>query len=408
MSEPKPYFPQAVFGGDPSKPGGPQSALTRVLLAPQRYVQGQGVLDAIGIYLSIIPSRRPVVLISDGGNKRFGGQLQESITQAGLPFLQMIFGGECCLNEIQRLAGLIREQAGDVDALVTVGGGKCLDTGKAVAYRLGVPVVSCPTIASTDAPCSAVSVIYTDDGVQVGPEFYPSNPTLVVVDTRIIIDAPLRQLVSGMGDALATYYEARTCFENPAARSMVGARPTIAALAIGRLCAETVLEKGLEAVAAVLAHRINEAFEQVVEANTLLSGMGFESGGLATTHAVAAGLTVIPDLHKNYFHGELVGIGILSHLLLEGRTAEAEKVGTFLAKIGLPVHAGQLGLDLEKDADDLMAVMENAVGSHLTDSEPVEVTPAKLVSVFAQAHQLGLRLSNEFGEEAYQRLHAEH
>lgn len=144
-----------------------------------------------------------------------------------------------------------------VDAVIAVDAGKCLDTGKCVAFRLNVPVVICPTIASTDAPCSAVSVMYSEDGVQVGPEFFPNSPALVVVDTRIIVNAPIRQLVAGMGDGLATYYEARICFNNPKARSMVGGRPTITVLAISELGARTILEKGAEAVMSVSRKEIN-------------------------------------------------------------------------------------------------------------------------------------------------------
>ena len=58
---------------------------------------------------------------------------------------------------------------------------------------------------------------------------------IVVVDTDVIAKAPKRTLVSGFGDALSTYYEARTCYDNPAALSMLEARPTLTALAIGEL-----------------------------------------------------------------------------------------------------------------------------------------------------------------------------
>lgn len=93
--------------------------------------------------------------------------------------------------------------------LLGSGAGKILDTAKAVAYYGHTPVLVCPTIASTDAPCSALSVIYTDEGVFEEYLFLPANPNMVLMDTDIISKSPVRLTVSGMGDALATYFEAR-------------------------------------------------------------------------------------------------------------------------------------------------------------------------------------------------------
>lgn len=61
-----------------------------------------------------------------------------------------------------------------------------------------------PTIASTDAPTSALSVIYTEAGEFEEYLIYPKNPDMVVMDTAIIAKAPVRLLVAGMGDALST------------------------------------------------------------------------------------------------------------------------------------------------------------------------------------------------------------
>lgn len=402
MDNPQPFLPNVVFAAEEADP----PSVPRVLIGPQRYIQAPGVLDHLGRYLSLLPSRRAAVLISEGGVRRFGERIARSLEHGGVEPVMVPFGGECSVAEANRVAAELRGTGRPVDAVVAVGGGKCLDAGKCVAYRLSVPVVSCPTIASTDAPCSAVSVMYTEDGVLEGVEYFPANPAMVVVDTGVVSAAPVRYLVAGIGDALATWYEARTCFRNPAARSMVGGRVTIAAATIAELCADTVREHADAAIASVRAGRIDEAIERVVEANTLLSGVGFESGGLATTHAVASALTFLPQAHHEALHGELVAIGILTQLVLEDDLDEAREAAGFLAAIGLPVHLGQISLDLERDAEGLQAAMAGAVSFPFIQNEPFEVTPESLFGALSRAHELGVEVTQQLGDAAYRALRA--
>ncbi len=316
-----------------------------------------------------------------------------------------IFQGECSFEEVERIVGVVREFRPATDCVIAVGGGKCIDAGKSVAFRLRVPVVICPTIASTDAPCSAVSIMYTPEGVGKGPEFYPGSPALVVVDTGIIAESPLRHLVAGMGDALATCYEARTCYSNPEGRSIVGARMTIAALTIAELCAKTVFEEGKNAISAICRREFNESVERIVEANTLLSGIGFESCGLAAAHAYAAGLTVIPVLHRDFLHGELVAIGLVAHLILEEDPEEAQRVAHFLTEIGLPVCLEQVGLCPDRDSEIIVKAMEAAAREPIVDNEPFEITPGKLLDAFLTADHLGRELIRNGGTEAFDKLH---
>jgi glycerol dehydrogenase-like iron-containing ADH family enzyme len=82
----------------------------------------------------------------------------------------------------------------------------------------------------------------------------------------------------------------------PSARNFLRARPTLATAALGELCARTLYADGVAAAEAVRRREVTRALDRVFEANTLLSGIGFESAGLAAAHAVAQGLTVLPRL----------------------------------------------------------------------------------------------------------------
>ncbi|MGD9616386.1 MAG: glycerol dehydrogenase [Alphaproteobacteria bacterium] len=396
----RPFAPDAVFAS------GPTYGLTppQVLAAPSRYIQGDGVLTQLGRYLALVPSRCTAVLISAGGQQRDGTRIARGLDAAGIANVFVTFGGECSFFEIEQAVAAVRNSGLAVDSLIAVGGGKCIDAGKCVAYRLNVPIISCPSLASNDAPCSAVSVIYTPEGVTEALEFFPQNPALVVVDTRIVADAPLRYLISGMGDAMATWYEARTCLDNPSARNVLAARPTLAAAALGELCAKTLYTEGVAAAEAVRRCEVTPALNHVVEANTLLSGLGFESGGLAAAHAVAQGLTVLSRVHTNFLHGEMVAMGLMTQLVLEQRLDEATQVAEFLCAVGLPAHLGHLTLDATQAAD-LEAVMNGATLMPFLANEPFAVTPDALVAATIEADRLGKEVVRKVGDAAYRSIH---
>jgi glycerol dehydrogenase len=391
------YLPQDIFA--PSDRG--NLPLPRVFISPQRYIQGRGVLRGMGRYLSLMRAKRVALLMSERGSRNEGGQLLDGLRSASIEPVVGIFRGECSIEEITaHVEALSKER---IDCVIAAGGGKCIDTGKGVAFRLGTPVVIVPTLASNDAPCSALSVLYSPAGICTGAEFYPNSPAFVVVDTGIIAAAPERYLVAGMGDAMATWYEARVCLLNQAAVTTVGARPTLASCAIGEVCAQTLFKEGCAAAAAVVANTVNESLETVVEANTLLSGLGFESGGLAVAHAVAQSYTAIPQVHANYLHGEMVAMGTLAQLMMESRPDEAARVAEFFAAVGLPVHLGQLSLDAG-DESALEVVSESTLAFPFTANMPMPVTAELVRSAILAAHRLGLSVAGKTGDAAYRRL----
>jgi len=336
---------------------------------PGRYVQGANALDQLGAEAHRL-GRKALVLIDPGVDRAMHDAIAQDLAEREPLILR--FGGECSQREIDRVSEAAR--MADVEVIVGIGGGKTLDTAKAVAHALDLPVLIAPTIASTDAPCSALSVIYTEDGAFERYLVLPRNPDVVLVDTAVCAKAPVRFLVAGMGDALATWFEAESCRIKGAA-NMTGRAGTMSAFALGRLCYETLMDYGRLARTAAELDVVTPALEHIVEANTLLSGLGFESGGLAACHAIHNGLTRLEATHA-YWHGEKVAIGVLAGLFLSDQPADrVDEVYEFCIDVGLPVTLAQIGLSEVSDADLMTAADGACAPGETIHNEPLGATP---------------------------------
>lgn len=357
--------------------------MARVFISPSKYVQGAGELDRLGEYTKVY-GKKALVIISAGGKKRFGDRVEASLAAAGVECAFDEFNGECSQAEIDRLVEVLKGTGSDV--VLGVGGGKIFDTAKAVAAAVDVPVVVVPTIAATDAPCSALSVIYTDEGQFKEYQFFKQNPNLVLMDTEVIAKSPVRLTVSGMGDALATYFEARACKRSDAG-TCAGGKVTSAAMALARLCYETLMSDGVKAKLALEAGACTESVEKVIEANTLLSGLGFESAGLAGAHAIHNGMTAMPETHA-FYHGEKVAFGTLTQLVLENAD-ELYEVLDFCVEVGLPVTFAQLGV-ADASYERVLEVARLACADNDTlHNMPFEVTPEKVANAMLAADAYG-------------------
>lgn len=364
-----------------------------VTLFPGRYVQGRGALSRLGDECARL-GRRAFVIASPHPRQRLLPSVLPGMEERCGVAVET-FGRQCSDEEIQRLFQLFGQAGGDL--VVGLGGGKTLDAAKAVAHLAGVPAVMVPTIASTDAPCSSVCVVYTPQGAFARADCLPRNPDAVIVDTQVVAEAPARFLASGMGDALATWFEAESCREKRAP-NIAGAVGSMTAYALARLCWDTIREYGQAALASCAARAVTPALERVVEANTLLSGLGFESAGLASAHSVHNGLTVLAQAAGRH-HGEKVTFGVLVSLFLTDKhPALMDQVYGFCESVGLPTTLADLGLEGVTDQE-LRQVAEKACApGESMRNEPCETSPAVVLDMIKAADAWGRRRKKAAGE----------
>ena len=311
----------------------------RLFGCPRLYLQGPGALRELGqVVRSIAPH---AALVGDADVlARYGSAVEELLRAAGVTMGSAALRGEVSDSAIAGLDQALPRQAGVV---IGMGGGRSIDAAKAVALKRGLPVVTVPTAASNDSPTSRIFVMYRQDGVLDRVERLPRNPEAVIVDTELLVRAPPSLLRAGIGDGLTKRFEAEGCASVDGITPQ-GTRPLRTPTAIAALGFETLLAHAPQALADANAGRLTPAFEAVVEAVILMSGLGFENGGLSLAHSLTRGFTREAAMAHTP-HGEQVAFGLLVQLrLTPGEDAMLRRLVPFCASIGLPVRLAAIGL----------------------------------------------------------------
>lgn len=358
----------------------------QVFKTPETYIQGSNVIESSIEYINERWDK--LVLLADEIVLDILEQpLRSSFRETSLNLTVEEFGGECSLSEIDRLSE--RAAGLEADVIIGAGGGKALDTAKAIAIRNEISMISFPTLASNDSPTSAVSVVYSEEGVVEEIQVHPRHPDLVLVDENIIAESPTRFFVSGMGDALSTYFEAQACFSS-GGTNKVGGKPTAAGMAIAEECLQILKEDGVPAKVAVESDLVTPPVKRVIEANILLSGLGFENGGLAFAHALHNGLTHLAGSHES-LHGEKVAFGTFVQLVAESKSwSTIEEILNLCKKLGLPTTLEDLGLGqvspkaLLEVAEVMLETEEDKVRN-----EPVSLDTKKIRDSILIADEIG-------------------
>jgi uncharacterized oxidoreductase len=258
--------------------------------------------------------------------------------------IRLNFSGHCSERQVQAFVN----QGAAADLVIGLGGGSALDTAKAVAHRLQKPFIAIPTIAATCAAWTPLSVWYDDEGAALRFELFPLANHLVLVEPRILLDAPPDYLRAGIGDTLAKWYEARVLCESETSLPLTAQL----GLSAARQLHDVLLAEGPAALAAASGKQLSNEFLYVVDGiiagGGLVGGLGERYTRVAAAHSIHNGLTALPETAE-FLHGTKVAYGILVQLALEERLDELRQLSAVLRELGLPTLLADLNIDFKQN-----------------------------------------------------------
>ncbi|PMB27457.1 oxidoreductase [Fischerella thermalis CCMEE 5198] len=375
--------------------------LMLLTVAPAKVIRGSQILTQVSNEITRL-GHRPLIVTGNHTQKAIQPRLQPLLEHQQLQFALAEYTPDCSEASLKSLRKTAKEHQADV--IIGIGGGKALDTAKLLAHQLHLPVVTIPTSAATCAAWTALSNVYSEQGAFLYDVALDRCPDLLILDYDLILTAPQRTLVAGIGDAIAKWYEASVSSGN-SDQTLI-----IAAVQQARVLRDILLQKS----AAALQQPGSEVWQQVVDATVLLAGVIGGVGGAqcrtVAAHAVHNGLTHI--CKSGSIHGEKVAYGILVQLRLEEMiqgnqlaAAARQQLLKFYGEIGLPQTFSDLGLDcvtlgeLQKAAE--IALAPNSDIHRLPFKVTLEQLMAAMVSTTAPVdnkdsiHRVSTREINE-------------
>ncbi len=364
-----------------------------VFKCPAIYVQGPDASKDTGKYCGHL-GKRAFLIGGPTALKKAKENISASLAAAGVEVAGVEGNAHICTdNENGRI--LEAAKASECDFVIGVGGGSVADIARVVAGKLGQSLVMVGTVASMAGHTSALSVIYNDDATWKRYDLFPEDTHAVIIDSKIVSEAPVDQLVNGMGDAMCIKFEMEAS-KKAEAVTLVGGYPTWTSILIARECWNQLRQFGTQAIAANKAKVVTPALERIIETNTLMAGVGFESGGLAGGHGIHDGLVGagLIALHKSAKahkpHGQVISFTTITQMVMEDRPAEeiAEAIA-WAESVGLATTFKDL---LGKDPDEDV-LWDGAKKSCMRDKVllwgATPVSPARVYSAMKTADQLG-------------------
>lgn len=319
--------------------------------------------------------------------------LLDAAEQCQVTLLDFIwYGGDATMENVHHLAA--NPQVQEAEMLFAVGGGRACDTVKVLGTLLAKPVFTFPTLGSNCAACTAISVMYHQDGSFQGYAYQERPPLHTFINTRIIAESPHELLWAGIGDALSKEFEVEF-----ACREKSLSHLPLLGLSIAKTCTDPLLNFGDKALQDCRNNQVSKALEEVVLDIIILTGIAsnctvntgdhiaadqqyYYNSSLA--HCVYYGCSRVAGC-ESHLHGEIVAFGVLCLLQYDGNSDQFERVLAFNKALGLPITMADIGLT----ANDLTVVAQTAAAVIEWQYVPGEPSQDKLIQAILATDRIG-------------------
>lgn len=350
------------------------------------YSIGNSVFNSIDKICSPY-GKKAIVIGGNNGIRSVKDKLLKAIDGKEIKILDFIwYGGEATYENVELL--MKNEGFIDADMIFAVGGGKALDTCKCLGVKTNTPVFTFPTIASTCAACTSVSIMYNSDGTFNGPFFFDEPPIHTFIDTDIIAKSPYKYMWAGMGDTYAKYFEAEL-----SSRGEELPHYFAMGVNISKMCVEPIIKYGKTALEQNKKGEIGYEIEQCILAIIVTTAMAsifltaehtvHYNSSLA--HAIFYSLTKFPHIEERHLHGEVVGFGILPLLYIDKNEKWLKKMYEFNMAVGLPVRLREIEITLDQIKEIITTITKRSDIEH----NPYIITEEMLLEAFEYLENKG-------------------
>ncbi|MEA5018488.1 MAG: iron-containing alcohol dehydrogenase family protein [Erysipelotrichaceae bacterium] len=263
------------------------------------------------------------------------------------------YGHEATYSNVEKIVN--DQKVKEADIIFAIGGGKCIDTVKYASVLMNKPLFTFPTIASTCAAVTKLSVIYNDDSSFKEVVNFDTCPRHTFIDTDIIAKSPDVYLWAGIGDTLAKYIECTF-----SARGDVLSFEQQLGVNTSNLCFYPLIKEGATALKhkkqQVVSDELTKTILNIIVSTGIVSICVGKDYNSALAHALNYGFSCRKHIEKDHYHGEVVSYGALVQLMMDKQYDDLALAYRFYKEIALPTKLADIGFMADDDLEDVLNI----------------------------------------------------